>query len=173
MFSDPLSSSVPYAQVTMPGLIALILLLDAMISKNWLLSILRVPYLMCFCFSFKYGTLSPDHQRVKASPTTKSPGLLTAHDKEPQATHVPASEGLRTTAVPLKGDCTRANVSKSSCWNGASQVFDSVNYCILLACQPGFSTEGLAMWNLLPVALPLSPHLAASRRHFKRCFCLL
>lgn len=28
------------------------------------------------------------------------------------------------------------------------------------------------MWNLLPVALPLSPHLAASRQHFQRCFYL-
>lgn len=30
-----------------------------------------------------------------------------------------------------------------------------------------------AMCNLLLVALPLSPHLAASRRHFQRCFYLL
>ena len=103
----------------------------------------------------------------------KPPGLLTSHDKESEATRAPASEGLHTTAVLLKGECTRQHISKSSCWNGASQVFDSVNYQILLACQPGFFTEGLAMWNLLPVALPLSPHLAASRRHFKRCFCLL
>ena len=156
----------------MPGFIALILLLDAMISKNWLLSILRVPYLMIFFF-FKSGALSPNQQKVKTSPTTKPPGLLTAHDKESEATRAPASEGLHTTAVPLKGECTRADVSKSSCWNGASQVFDSVNYRIILACQPGFSTEGLAMWNLLPVALPLSPHLAARRQHFKRGFCLL
>lgn len=45
----------------------------------------------------------------------KAPGFLTLHDKESEATRAPAADGLHTAAVPLKGDCTRANASKSSC----------------------------------------------------------
>lgn len=109
------------------------------------------------------------------SPPKEAPGWLILHDKDFGPTHAPTTDKPtpQLCSWRLEGDGTWANTSRSSCWNGASQVFDSVNYESSWPASQASPRKAPAAWNLLPVALPLSPHLAASRRHFKRCFYLL
>lgn len=85
--------------------------LDAMISRNWLLSILRIPHLTDFLKNQILLALIP----IGLKPPKKPPTFLILHDKELEPTHAPTADGLHTAAVPLKGDCTWANASKWSC----------------------------------------------------------
>lgn len=63
-----------------------------------------------------------------------------------------SSGGLHTTAVPLKGECTRQHISKSSVEMGPHKSL-TVLIPNLLACQPGFSTWRPCHVELAPVAL--------------------